>query len=98
LYLTWQNREININQFFLDENESQAPSLSHERHIRLGTKSDIAGLLQSLLDSTTEHNLNFNAAVYDGAALINSPTDIKIIFINFSPFVQSLYTITKRLR
>jgi len=37
----------------------------------LGTKSDAVGILESLLESTAEHSLNFDAVLYDGAALVN---------------------------
>ena len=47
------------------------PSLSHEGYICLGTKSDTIGILESLLESTREHSLNFDAVLYDGAALVN---------------------------
>ena len=47
------------------------PSLSHEGYICLGTKSDTVRILESLLESPREHSLNFDAVLYDGAALVN---------------------------
>jgi len=47
------------------------PSLSSRGHIRLGTKSDIAGILENLLDSSIESSIHFDAVVYDGAAMVN---------------------------
>lgn len=71
LYVACQTREGNLDEFFRHENQPQPPSLSCEGHIRLGTKSDIVGILESLWESTAEGNLNFDAVVYDGAALVN---------------------------
>jgi hypothetical protein len=45
LYVACQNREGNLDEFFRHENQPVPPSLSSEGHIRLGTKSDIAGIL-----------------------------------------------------
>ena len=71
LYVACQNRESNLDEFFRHENQSHPPSLSQQGHIRLGMKSDIVGILESLLESTVECSLNFDAVVYDGAALVN---------------------------
>ena len=63
LYVACQNRESNLDEFFRHENQSHPPSLSQQGHIRLGMKSDIVGILESLLESTVECSLNFHAVV-----------------------------------
>lgn len=104
LYVACQNRDGNLNEFFRHENQSQPPSLSHEGHIRLGTKSDIVGVLESLLESTFERNLNVDAVVYDGAALVNilQPKTCKTFFQYateiFCPFILKQVTEMKCTR
>ena len=71
LYVACQNRDGNLDDFFRHENQFQPPSLSHAGHIRLGTKSDIVGILETLSESTPAQKLNFDAIIYDGAALVN---------------------------
>ena len=41
LYISCQNREGNLDEFFKNENQAVPPSLSQDGHIRLGTKADI---------------------------------------------------------
>lgn len=57
--------------FFVLKTKPVPPSLSSEGHIRLGTKSDIAGILENVLDSPVESSVHFDAVLYDGAAIVN---------------------------
>ena len=70
LYVACQIREGNLDEFFSHENQSVPPSLSRDGHLRLGTKSDIVGILEAQVNAF-EFNSECDAVVYDGAALVN---------------------------
>lgn len=73
LYFACQNCDGNLVEFFRHENQSIPPSLSQDGHIRLGTKFDIAPILDSMVEESCQFSSTCDAIIYDGAAMVNIP-------------------------
>lgn len=71
LYIACQTRSINMDDFFMHENQPYPPSLSEYGKLRLGKKSDLVDcLLQPDLMKYTEAPAG-DAKIFDGAALVH---------------------------
>ena len=72
LFIVSQNRNLDLDKFFKHENQPFPPALSTNGDIYLGSKADLLGLLESVLEDTgTSNNVMCDGLIIDGAALIN---------------------------
>ena len=77
LYIAFQNRERNLEDFFKFENQPWPPSLSQMGHLRGGTKADLVKCLPGASSQTVEQR-NVDAIILDGAAVVQmlQPTPV----------------------
>ena len=79
LYISCQNRDSDLNQFFKHENQSFPPSLSSYGQLRQGKKSDLLGCLESCTLSNSTSKPSTDVSIIDGPVLVNilKPTSCK---------------------
>lgn len=73
LFISCQNRHLDLDTFFTCENQSTPPSLSSMGSIRTCQKSEIVKILKKTLEGDTHSPPeNCSRHIYDGAALVHS--------------------------
>ena len=72
LYIAYQARETDLEQFFAHENQPEPPSLSSLGRIRLGKKSDLLDCIEKVSSSVSgDMYPEITAHVIDGVAIVN---------------------------
>ena len=102
LYISTQQREGDLDEFFSHENHAYPPSLSEYGKLRLGAKSDLLKLLQDA--ETKPDDCSFECRIFDGGALIHifNPKNAGLIFSEYSnqvflPFLKRELLNAKRV-
>ena len=72
LYIAFQSRDGNQDEFFYHENQAYPPSLSQHGKLRLGTKADLLPCLETLIEqSDSLPSLHSDVVILNGAAVVN---------------------------
>ena len=72
LFISCQNRECDLEEFFQHENQSSPPALARAGQMHLGQKSQLLPLLEKQVTSFPDREPLADAIIIDGAALVNS--------------------------
>lgn len=101
LYIASQQRDGDLEEFFMHENQPYPPSLSEFGSLRFGKKSDLLACINKV--SSAPHPQSCDVKVFDGAALVHAlPTSSVSTFdeyanIIFIPFLHSHLLTTTRI-
>ena len=102
LYISTQQHEGDLDEFFAHENHAYPPSISNFGMLRLGDKSDLLKMLQDT--GTKPHDCRFECKIFDGGALIHflSPKNATLLFSEYShqiflPFLERELSTVKRV-
>ena len=72
MYISCQNRDGDLDEFFRHENQGCPPSLSDQGNLRLPKKkSELTECLQALTVPQSQMPRNLNVVIIDGAAVVN---------------------------
>ena len=102
LYISTQQHEGDLDEFFAHENHAYPPSISNFGKLRLGDKSDLLKMLQDT--GTKPDDCRFECKIFDGGALIHflSPKNATLLFSEYShqiflPFLERELSTVKRV-
>ena len=76
MFIACQNRQGDLQQFCLHENQSTPPSLSQGNCLRSGNKADLLNFQSKNHDIYVTDIFQADMAVIDGAALVNLCPDL----------------------
>ena len=72
MYISCQNRDWELDNFFSHENHSWPPSLADNNVMRLTNKADLLEPLERLFEFTQDVYPTVDGKIIDGAALVQS--------------------------
>lgn len=72
LFISCQNRQCDLEEFFQHENQSSPPALARAGQMHQGQKSQLLPLLEAQVTSVPDREPPVDAFIIDGAALVNS--------------------------
>ena len=76
MYISCQNRDGYLDNFFCHENHACPPSLAENNDMRLRNKSDLLLPLQQTYEDTQEPYSNVDCKIIDGAALVQCRSEV----------------------
>lgn len=72
LFISCQNRQCDLNEFFQHENQNCPPSLAQNGQMHQGTKSQLLPLLEQQASDIHDKEPTADVIIMDGAALVNA--------------------------
>ncbi len=94
LYIACQTRDGDLDEFFRHENRAYPPALSQDGRLRFGTKADLLGSLEQLVESRHDEPQT-TSVILDGAVIVqmlkpnHSKTFMEYAKNEFIPYILS---------